>query len=389
MNKKTILITYTNTGAGHVTPAKAIADRIEELFPNKFNIITSNFFEEAGAIDFNRKIEKSWDFLLKQPVLTKCIQTIAKLVYPIAPYYIQWIHPKVFQLSIKYIESINPDLIFSTHFFCHSMAIEAKKILNLSCPIIGLNPDTFDTFPQWDKRGDLLLVCSDLAFQKALHIGYDSNTLRIVPQPLRKEFNTINHTPTATLRKEYHLRPEVFTIFMSDGGQGVGKSAASIKYILRKKYALNIIIICGKNNNLYQKMLILQQKLKQQNHPTQIFPFSFVDSITPFIQMSDLFIGKSGPATIWECLKLKLPVIINFSANDAERITAQYFIKKKVALSCAIPFVLPKKLQQIIQNPSILQNIKTNIDKLDLFQDGSTIIAELLVDALQKNTTTH
>ncbi len=99
--------------------------------------------------------------------------------------------------------------------------------------------------------------------------------------------------------------------------------------------------------------------------------------------MSDLFVGKSGPATIWECLKSNLPVLINFSANYAERTTAKYFIKNKVALSCPYVRSLPKKIKKILKKPTILTDIKEKLSKLDIFKDGSEVIANLLVDVLE------
>ncbi|MGL5956829.1 MAG: glycosyltransferase [Brevinema sp.] len=383
MEKKCIFISYTNTGAGHIIPAMAIAERIEELYPNRFRIITSNFFEDAGAVKFNHYIEQSWDFLLKSPLFTKVIQLLGKILYFLAPYYVHIIHPKVLKQSIDYIQKINPDLIFTTHFFIYGVAIDAKKRLKLKCPVIGLNPDTFDTFPQWSSKGDLLLVCSELAEAQALIQGHKSEKLKIVPQALRKEFMSADHVVPATLRQQYGLRPDVFTIFMSDGGQGLGKIAESIKYLLKSSLSLNIVIICGKNESLYHKMTQVRDQLIKENNPIQLLVFSFVDSITPFIQMSDLFVGKSGPATIWECLKLGLPVLINFSANDAERKTAKYFIKRKVALSCQYPSLLPKKIKRILDNPDMLMDIKNNLSQLDIFQDGSSIISELLVQYLE------
>ncbi|MGL4677047.1 MAG: glycosyltransferase [Brevinema sp.] len=386
MKKKCIFILYTNTGAGHITPAMAIAERIEERYPNRFRIITSNFFDDAGAEDFNTYIETTWDFLLKHPVLTKTLQQWGRFFYYLVPFYIKWLHPKVQKKSIEYIQKIDPDLIFSTHFFTHSVAIDAKKELGLTCPVIGLNPDTFDTFPQWDGRGDLLLVCSELAEERALKQGHKAEKLKIVPQALRKEFINSEKSDPIALRTRHGLRPNVFTVFMSDGGQGLGKIDESIKYLLKSSLTLNIVILCGKNKFLYQKMKKIQEQLAGENHPIQLLVFSFVESMTDFIQMSDLFVGKSGPATILECLTMRLPVLINFSANDAERNTAKYFIKRDAALSCKYIKSLPKKIKRLIDNPNILVEIKNNIDHLNIFQDGSLVITDFLVELLDQQS---
>lgn len=384
MTKPHIFISYTNTGAGHSTPALAIAQRIEELHPNRFKITTSNFFEDAGEIKFNRYIEKSWNFLLKNPKITQIIIIIGRLLYFLTPYYMRVFKAKARYNSMNYIKNINPDIIFTTHFFTQVMAIDARKKFSMDYPLVTLNPDTFETFPQWDRRGETFLVCSELAKKSALKYGHKESTIKIVPQALRKEFYIVEKTDPKELRNQYNLRPDVFTILMSDGGQGIGKMYKSIRALLKMKIPLNIIAICGKNEKLHKNLLKLQQKTIAKNSSIQFLIMGFADSMTPFMQLSDLFIGKSGPATMVECLKTDLPVLVVYSANSAERKTANFFIEKQVALSCMHSYLLPKKLEQIINNPHILDNIKTKLKNLDFFQDGSTIIAEIIVDTLDR-----
>ena len=384
MKKPHIFISYTNTGSGHSTPALAIAQRIEELHPNKYQITTSNFFEDAGEIKFNRYIENSWNFLLKNPKITQIIIITGRLLYFLTPYYMRVFKPKARHNSMDYIKTMNPDIIFTTHFFTQTMAIDARQKFSMDYPLIALNPDTFETFPQWDRRGESFLVCSELAKKSAIQYGHKESTIKIVPQALRKEFYAVEKNDPKELRKQYNLRPDVFTILMSDGGQGIGKMYQSIRSLLKMDIPLNIIAVCGKNEKLCKKLLKLQQKTIAKNSPIQFLIMGFADSMTPFMQMSDLFIGKSGPATMVECLKTDLPVLVVFSANSAERKTANFFIEKQVALSCMRSYLLPKKLEQIINNPHILNNIKSKLKNLDFFQDGSTIIAEIIVDTLDK-----
>ena len=384
MTKPHIFISYTNTGAGHSTPALAIAQRIEELHPNKFQITTSNFFEDAGEIKFNRYIEKSWNFLLKNPKITQIIIIIGRVFYFLTPYYMRVCQAKARRNSMNYIKTVNPDLIFTTHFFTQSVAIDARKKFTMDYPLVTLNPDTFETFPQWDRRGESFLVCSELAKKSALKLGHKESTIKIVPQALRKEFYVVEKNDPKELRKQHNLRPDVFTILMSDGGQGIGKMYKSIRALLKMDTPLNIIAICGKNEKLCKNLLKLQQKTIAKNSSIQFLIMGFADSMTPFIQMSDLFIGKSGPATMVECLKMDLPVLVVYSANSAERKTANFFIERQVALSCMRSYLLPKKLEQIINDPNILNNIKSKLKNLDFFQDGSTVIAEIIVDTLDK-----
>lgn len=385
MKKDHIYISYTNTGAGHSIPALAIAEYIETLYPRKYQITTSNFFYDAGEKQFNTFIENSWNYMLKLPILTKILIGIGNVLYRLTPYYIPIIHKNVWKRSMEHIKKINPDIVFTTHFFTHTIALDARKRFNLKYPIVALNPDTFETFPQWDRRGDVFLVCSQQAAESAYKFGHHPDKVIQVPQVLRKEFEQVISANKEILKQEYGIRKGVFTILMSDGGQGVGKMYQSLKKITKMKLPINIITVCGKNEKLYKKLLALQEKFKEKNHSIQLTVFSFVESMASLIHISDLFIGKSGPATVLECLKKELPVVVNFFANTAEKKTAQFFKKKEVVYCCNNLYQLPKLITQIIDHPEQLKVMQTNLNQLNLFQNGSDSIIKIIIDCLENH----
>ncbi|MGL4394224.1 MAG: glycosyltransferase [Brevinema sp.] len=375
--KKHIFIAYTNTGMGHRIPALAIADMIEQQYPNQFKITCSNFFADAGELEFNNYIEQSWDFMLKYPIFTKITQLIGRIFFPVVHLYLPFGKRSVWKNSINYLKEINPDLVLCTHFFPQNIAVDAKKKFKLSFPIITLNPDTFETFPFWDKRGDLMLVCSDVAKMQALKWGHKEERLMVVPPALRENFDN-ELVDCHELHEKYGIREDVFTILMTDGGQGVGKMEKSIRRIIRLKKELNIIAVCAKNKTLYDHLILLKNELELSKSPIQLTVLGFVERIQELIKMSDLFIGKSGPATILECFKMKLPVLVNFSANTAERSVVRFFKKQGVIWTTDI-YRLPYKLLRILDDPSSLDQIKVKLDKIDFLQNGSKIISDIVV----------
>ncbi|MGL4388922.1 MAG: glycosyltransferase [Brevinema sp.] len=379
--KKHIFIAYTNTGMGHRVPAHAIADIIEKQYPNQYKITCSNFFADAGQPAFNTYIEKSWDFMLAYPIFTKITQFLAQIFFFSTHLYMPLLHYSVWKKSMQYMRDVNPDIVLATHFFPQTVAIDAKKKYQLSFPIITLNPDTFETFPFWDKRGDFFLVCSDIAKSQALKWKHKEEKLIIVPPALRENFDADSVVDDHIYQK-YNIRKGVFTILMTDGGQGVGKMFQSIKRIIRLKKELNIIAVCAKNHQLYERLILLKHELQNKNSSIQITVLGFVSHVQELIKISDLFIGKSGPATILECFKMKLPVLVNFSANTAERNVVRFFKKKGVIWTTDI-YRLPYKLLRILDDPEVLEHIKTKIDKIDFLQNGSKIISEIVIEQIK------
>lgn len=381
MDKKHILITYTNTGSGHKTPAEAVASSIEELYPGKYQITISDFFLDAGEVFFNDAICKGWNWLLARPKVNFFNILLSKMFFPVTylflPFFAYW----SWKQSMRYIKNINPDIIFTTHFYCQNVAVDAKKKYRLAYPIITLNPDTFETFPQWDRRGGLFLVHSEIARERALFLRHKAKNIRIVPQALRKSFDDQKKFDKAALKKKYGLDPQYFTLFMSDGGQGIGRMEACFEALLASNIALNIICICGRNEKLYKKLMLLKEK---KSHPKiKILVFSYTENMAELLAAADLFSGKGGPASVIEALKMKIPVVVTYEVNTAEVNTRRFFCKQGMAWKSKKPKELPALVESFQNNPELLQNAKKAIEASDFFANGSPVIAKMIVNLLE------
>lgn len=377
MKKPHIFIAYTNTGSGHKTPAYAIAESIENLYPGKYTVTVSNFFTDAGLKEFDSFICRAWNWMLKHPYICRLQISISHMLFPIAHRYLPVFQHRVWRTSMAYIHSIQPDIVFTTHFFCQTIAVDAKKKYKLSYQIITLNPDTFETFPQWDKRGDLLLVNSSIAERKARLLGHRLNKILKVPQALRNDFNK-QHFNKEDLQKKYGLRPNIFTLFMSDGGQGIGSMEPCIRKIMESDLKFNIIAVCGRNSNLYKNLLQLQNS----NSNIQLLVFSYVDFIAELMHASDIYVGKGGPASVIEALKTKLPVIITYAVNTAEINTQKFFRRRGLVWACRKPKKLVKLIEFLQKNPTHLEKVKKRIKNSDFFDNGSDLIANIIIQAV-------
>ncbi|MGL4366928.1 MAG: glycosyltransferase [Brevinemataceae bacterium] len=379
MKKLHILITYTTTGLGHQVTALAIANRLKELYSDRFEITTCNFFTDAGEPEFTKYLEEVLNHMLKIPWAAQLMLIPCYLFLPFVHLYMRVFHRKVWLQSIKYIKEVNPDVVVTTHFFTQTVAIDAKKQYNLSYPVITFNPDIFDVFPCWDQRGDLFLVCSDKAEKKARFLGFKEQKLQLVAPALRQEFELSDFPPKSELQKNYHLNPELFTVFMSDGGQGRGKMQHTLHELVNLNIPMNIITVCGKNEELYEYLSKFSERLKQQDHVVNVVVFGFVESIVPILSVSDLFVGKSGPSTVFECLKMGCPVIVNLIANPAEKQAAYFFRKHEVLWICQNSKKVAKMVGNFVKNPELLNDTRTHLNQMELFHDGATMVADIIL----------
>ena len=90
---------------------------------------------------------------------------------------------------------------------------------------------------------------------------------------------------------------------------------------------LQLIMICGRNRTLLARL----QRLKTKN---KIVLEGFTKEIPRYMSVADFFIGKPGPGSISEALKLNLPVIVERNAwtLPQERYNAQWIREQGVGI---------------------------------------------------------
>jgi 1,2-diacylglycerol 3-beta-galactosyltransferase len=90
---------------------------------------------------------------------------------------------------------------------------------------------------------------------------------------------------------------------------------------------LQLIMICGRNSTLLERL----RQLKTKN---KIVVEGFTKEIPRYMSISDFFIGKPGPGSISEALKLNLPVIVERNAwtLPQERYNAQWIAEQGVGI---------------------------------------------------------
>lgn len=95
----------------------------------------------------------------------------------------------------------------------------------------------------------------------------------------------------------------------------------------RSGLALQLILICGRNRRLYDKLRTLQLR-------TPCFVDGFTTEVQYYMHLADFFIGKPGPGSLSEALAMKLPVIVERNAWNLpqERYNAEWVVEQGVGM---------------------------------------------------------
>lgn len=170
--------------------------------------------------------------------------------------------------------------------------------------------------------------------------------------PLGKQF-TEKRNNDLLIDSLHNYYKEKQTILINCGSQGSFHFLKIIKKICELYYdTKNIIVICGSNKTLYN---ICKKRFN-------VIVLGFVDYISDLLSKSDICITKAGANTIYECIYMGIPLLIDGTRGylyQEEGIKS--FLKKKKIGECFEDVLeLEFKIKNILE-PSNLSKYKKNI----------------------------
>lgn len=353
MSKPRVVFPYTEAGLGHIMPMKSIADEFERLYGDKVEVVRSEFFTETGdaqLAEYERRLVDDVKKFNKHPRMG--FYATFNMTFwgtKIASWgAVKYIGNGADVKGIEHMTELNPDLVFSTHWATnyYAMKMENRPLTAMYCPDAMIN--TLFSYPC-----DLAMVSMPTGYKTALKKHkkrFNENNLKLVPFLIRKEaFEVV--TDKKALRRKLGLDENKFTVFVADGGYGVGKAQPMCRELLKRDLPINLIVVCGKNEELYNALKDLQSK-----GSTVFRPISLADNIFELIAASDICCGKSGASLMAEPCFFGVPQMITHYANHIERWIGNYYIK---TVGSAIKQFNVKKacnlIEKFVAYPALLQ----------------------------------
>lgn len=382
---KRILIPMIEAGGGHKMPALAIKEAIETLYPGQFQVDVIDFARESGANWDDKMIKGFWDWALARPDLTTNLNklldafnhltrsnTVMKLLYQ-----------QFVRKGIQYIVRYKPDIVFSTHFFCSSVALFARERYNLSYKIFSYMTDPVRGHNLWvNPKVEAVIVATKEAREYLIKQGEPKSKVKVMPFPLNKKFFIKINKTREQILTELGLDINRKTLLATSGGQGIGDTSKYIKKLYQSEFPFNIIAICGKNQELLSELTELKE-----SHLTQV-PLTilgFVDNMHELLEASDLAIAKGGASTTLEVLVKKVPTIFTHSAALHEKGNIDFCVDNEMGWFANTEREFNTVIESIL-NTDILERYKANIEANDYVKslpEAANNLAKFIVDELE------
>ncbi len=382
--KQKILMTFVESGFGHISSMESIYDALVDGYSDTYDIVKS-FIMREDDLPHLKRLEK---FLVKQVQNTNKISWFGDFIFTIvrilgSDHIMRFVHRqlafKAWREGMQALIKRNPDIIVTNHYFTNMLAVDYRAKHNPHVRIINYNPDcTLHTF--WDHRDGIFVVNNKGAFDKALKYKFKKDNLRLVTPCVRECIEKCDMT-REQLRDKYGLPQDKFTVALADGGYMMGRGHKFAKALIKAGLPITLLVIAGSNEERYNEFKAIEEgrdKLKVSDGMT-LKVYSFMPEAYELYGAADVFLTKGGPNAVLDSIYMNTPVMINYTPHVIEKGTVKTYIGEFGCGETAYKIKKAvKRIAHLINDRSDLDKYRANIDKLKAAGNGSRSVARII-----------
>ena len=257
---------------------------------------------------------------------------------------------------IKMIREYDPDWIVCTHFLPSEIVSDLKAKRKVERPHAIVVTD-FDMHALWLCRNyEHYFVALDETKVYLETLGFPSEKITVSGIPIAPKFSETK-SKTA-MREKFGLETDVPTVILSLGGFGVGRIGTLLDALRTIRHPVQILAMCGRNEELKRQLEIQNPKSKIQN--AKVFPVGYTKEMDEYMTASDIIVGKPGGLTTCEALAKGLVfVIVNPIPGQEER-NSDHLLENGAAIRSNNPATLGYKIEQLFDDPTRLAQMREN-----------------------------
>lgn len=313
-----ILVMSCSTGGGHNTAAKAI---MEELERRGHTVVLLDPYELAHR-NLDRKVGDTYIHLVQRaPSLFGVAYRLGE-AYRRLPWRspVYWVNGRMCTLMQEYLEAHTYDAIITTHLFPGEILTYMKN-QGISVPETVFVATDYTCIPFTEEIDcDYYVIPS-----QKLESDFEARGIkkeRLVPAgiPVRHAFG--EQKSREELLTELGLEPKRRYLLLSGGSMGAGKICRMVEALelyLDAHADTSLIVICGSNQKLYDKMV------QRFGGHAQIQLLQTTDQMAEYMKVCDVFLSKPGGLSSTEAAAARVPLIHISPIPGCETKNMKYF----------------------------------------------------------------
>lgn len=367
-----ILITTASVGSGHIRAAEALFVELKKKFPK----------DDIKIVDFTDKKRAFLPWLLKSLYLRmlKYLPNLYDVFYNVSKGgSIGNLTGMMFSaITSPFMHSVlkseNPDIIIATHPFPEGATAFLRNFNLWQKPLLAAILTDYSLHNIWlYKNVDIYFVATETMKDELIKSGVTKRAYALgIPIIEGERLNK------DAAREKLNLNANK-TILIMGGGLGLGGIEKSLNELENAGERLNILVVTGQNENLYEKT-----KKIADNSKHNIKIFSYTKEIFTLMSAADLLITKPGALTMTEAFSMGLPMLLHEPIPGPEAKNALYAEELGAAFWAHKNESILKKAQNVLHSDDLYKKMALaaqNIAK----KETSKKIVEVLSEFFQKN----
>lgn len=313
---KRILFLMSDTGGGHRAAAEAIRDALGELYGA--DAFTSEMVDVYRQLRYpSNTMPELYPWMIKNGVQ---IWTLGYRLFDTRRT-ARMVTSLMFRNNRKRLrrmaEAHPADVVVCVHSVIGPASMDAYLSLPQRPPFVTVVTDLVSTPAFWyDPRVDLCMVPTQAAFDRGLKMGMGADQMRVTGLPVHPRFSnaveTLSSTDKASARASLGWQPELPTVLLMAGGEGMGPvfktTEAVVEMVTARGLKCQLVVVAGKNKPLKAQ---LDEAARDWQGKMPVYPYGFVTEMPRMMAAADMLVTKAGPATICEACIAGLPMIIS------------------------------------------------------------------------------
>lgn len=372
-----VLITYIESGMGHIVSARAISDALRSKYNDSFEVIEKHVLRDSDS-KVLQKFERYLVSEVKKHSLLPgyCALQMASMHLFGSKNTLKFVHNCVFRKQtlalMEEYKKYNPDIIVCTHYFCLFVANEYRNKISPNTVVVNYCPDN-NVHGWWDNRADRLYTNNPKATADAYKQKFTKDKVFEAFYPVRD--SVLNVTESKSYyREKFGLPQDSFTIVVANGLYAFNKTKRICNEIMKSDLPITLCILASSSEKIKNYFDSLIPTVKPN---ISLKTFGYLDNAPELYAASDLFLTKGGPNAILDSVSVGTPVLVDFCASPIERSTTKLFVHN---MGCGLEVKSAKgiraKIEEFASNPSALDHYKEATMFFDKSKNGALAIAD-------------
>lgn len=342
------LILSCGTGGGHNSAGKAI---LEELLKRghqatMFNPYTLKSTKLSSGIDHTYI-----STVQRVPDLFGAIYKIGNLYRRLpfrSPVYFS--NRAMNPVMEEYLSEHPADIVIMPHLFPAEIMTNMKKH-GLPVPKTMFVATDYVCIPFTEETecDAYVIPAADLA-ESFTAKGLPEEKLHPLGIPVSHAF--VSGEPKEAVRAQLGLEPDKKYVLIAGGSMGGGKIEKTVELLsehFKDRADTELIIICGNNQELYQKLA------KQETAGIQVM--SYTDRMADYMRASNLFVTKPGGLSSTEAAVCNVPILHTATIPGCESHNADYFCSHGMSLSGELTEDILAQIDRVLQDETCAQKM--------------------------------